>query len=136
MGCIHGREIKTSPKSKYDLIIEDDKDCYLNIYQENDVYFISGTLSPDVKKFFLIFKKEDEERLPVAISFELSDENFISNQYQFLKFCPSLSLHDLDNVIVQFPDDELSGIYSCDVSPSFPFAVDIKGSIKLKTLSE
>lgn len=136
MGCIQGRESRSPPKSKYDIIVEDDdNDYYLNIYQEKNEYIISGTLSPDVKKFFLIFKKEDEEKLPVAVSFELTDENFISNQYQFLKFCPNLSKEDLDNVVVQYPDDDLSGIYSCEVSPSFPFAVDVKGSIKLKSLS-
>jgi len=134
MGCIHGRESRSPPK--YDIIVEDDdNDYYLNIYQENNEYILSGTLSPDVKKFFLIFKKDDEETLPVAISLELTCENFISNQYQFLKFCPHLSKEDLDNVIVQYPDNDLSGIYSCEVSPSFPFPVDIKGSIKLKTLS-
>lgn len=136
MGCIQGRESRSPPKSKYDIIVEDDdNNYYLNIYQEKNEYIISGTLSPDVKKFFLIFKKEDEEKLPVAVSFELTDENFISNQYQFLKFCPNLSKEDLDNVVVQYPDDDLSGIYSCEVSPSFPFAVDVKGSIKLKSLS-
>jgi hypothetical protein len=140
MGCIHGRESRdTLSKPKYDIIIEDEqKDYYVNIYpSENDPdeYLISGTLSQDVKKFFLIIKKEDEERLPVAISFELSDESFLSSQYQFLKFCPNLSPQDLENVFVQFPDDELSGVYSCEISPSFPFAIDIKGSIKLKKLS-
>jgi hypothetical protein len=139
MGCIHGRESRDTSKPKYDIILDDDeKDYYVNIYQsENDPdeYLISGTLSPDVRKFFIIVKKEDEERLPVAISFELMDESFLSNQYQFLKFCPNLSQKDLQNICVQFPDDELSGVYSCEISPSFPFAIDIKGYIKLKKLS-
>jgi hypothetical protein len=143
MGCIHGRETgnrnenKTLPK--YNIILDDEKekDYYINIYQnENqpDEYLISGTLSPDVKRFYIVIKKEDEERLPVAISFELSDESFLSNQYQFIKFCPTLKPIDLNNVFVQFPDQELSSVYSCEVSPSFPFAVDISGSIKLKFL--
>lgn len=138
MGCIQGRESRNkNTPSKYNILLDDEKekDYYINIYQnENftDEYLISGTLSPDVKKFYLVFKKEDEERLPIAISFELSDESFLSNQYQFIKFCPTLKPLDLHNVFIQFPDSEISSVYSCDVSPSFPFPVDISGSIKLK----
>lgn len=136
MGCIHGRIEKTIPTSKYNIIMDsEDKDYYLNIYQDENEYIISGTLSPDIKKFYLIFRKEDEEKLPLAISVELSDNHFVSNQYQFLKSCPNLSQKDLNHVYVQFPDDELSGVYSCEISPSFPFALDIKGRIQLKNLS-
>ena len=130
MGCMNSKK----SISKYDVILnEEEKDYYINIYQENsDEYSFSGTLSSDVTKFYLVFKKEDEEKLPLAISFELSDEKFFSTQYRFLKLCLDKSLDDIGNIIVQFPEDNLSSIFSCDVSPSFPYPVDIKGSIRLK----
>ncbi len=131
MGCLFAKK----SKSKYDVIIEEEeKEYFLNIYQESnpDEYIISGTLFPNVKQFYLIFKKQDEERLPIAFTFEISDETFISNQYQFLKICPDEKKEELSYVHIQYPEDELSSIYSCQLSPSFPFPVDINAKIKLK----
>ena len=130
MGCMN-----TKPKSTYDVILdeEEDKIYYMNIFKNSsDEYSFTGVLSPDVKSFHLIFMKEDEERLPFAISFDLSDDGFQGSQYQFLQSSLTKSKEDLENVIIQYPDDELSHVFTCLLSPSFPYAVDIKGTIKLK----
>jgi hypothetical protein len=129
MGC-------TKSKSKYNIIIDDqDQPYHLNIYKETDnEYIFSGVLKPNLTKFYLLFIKEDEERLPLAISFVISDDSFTSHQYQFLKLKPNQSIDSLENITIQFPDEDLSQIYSCDVSPSYPFIVDIYGRIKLKDL--
>jgi hypothetical protein len=133
MGCMNSKRINTI---KYDVMIEDeDKDYYINIDTKSiDEYHIDGVLSPDVKKFYLLFKKVDEEKLPLAISFEVSDENIRANQYQFLRLCPNKSLSEIGSVCVQFPEEELSNVYCCDVSPSFPYPVDVKAIVKLKTV--
>lgn len=127
---------RTTTAIKYDVIIEDEeKDYYMNIDKHStDEYHIDGVLSSDVKKFYLLFKKVDEEKLPLAISFEVSDENFRVNQYQFLRLCPNKSLSEIGRVCVQFPEEELSSVYCCDVSPSFPYPIDVKGIVKLKNV--
>lgn len=131
MGCKNAKQ-----EHNYDVII-DDPDLPVSIYIEEDNfgYKFHGILSSDVKRFYLIFKKEDEEKLPLAISFELSDENFLANQYQFLKQCIDKQKEDLEGLVIQFPDDIHSSIYSCDVSPSFPFPVEIKGNINLSRVT-
>jgi hypothetical protein len=132
MGCFKS-------KPKYESIIEyqeDQSSYFMNIYKpsENE-YIFSGVLSPDVKKFCLLFKKEDEERLPLAISFHLSEDNIHVHQYQLLRLSLELSLQDINNsTSIQFPEEELSSIYSCQISPSFPYAIDIYGTIPLKSL--
>jgi hypothetical protein len=128
MGCKNAK-----PIDKYEIIIDDpDLPVSIHVERENDGYKFHGILSSDVKRFYLIFKKEDEEKLPLAISFELSDEHFLANQYQFLKPCLHKQKEDMEGLVLQFPDEILSTIYSCDISPSFPYPVDIKGNIKLK----
>lgn len=131
MGCMES-------KPKYDVVIEyQDKPYHLNIYKESeDKYVFTGVLKPDLTKFFLVFMKEDEEKLPLAISFDISDDDFTSHQYRFLKPNPDKSIDSLENITIQFPDKELSYIYSCEVSPSFPFVTDIRGEITLKNVNE
>ena len=41
-------------------------------------------------------------------------------------------VEDLDCVVIQFPNEKLTNVFCCDVSPSFPFPVEISGCIKLK----
>ena len=130
MGCMN-----TKPNYKYDFSLDEEQDriYYMNIFKNSsDEYSFTGVLSPDVKSFHLIFMKEDEERLPLAISFDLSDDGFHGSQYQFLQLSLTKSKEDLENVVIQYPDDELSNVFSCLLSPSFPYAVDISGTIKLK----
>jgi hypothetical protein len=133
MGCV-GCKQKTIQKN-YDIIIEQPNDgfAFLNIYQNDtpDEYLFYGILSPNVNRFHLVFKKQDEERLPLAISFEINDEHFLANQYQFLKHCFDKKVEDLDCVVIQFPNEKLTNVFCCDVSPSFPFPVEISGCIKL-----
>lgn len=128
MGCMKS-------KPKYQIIIESkEQPYYLNIYKDSEnEYIFTGVLSPDITNFYLVFKKVDEERLPLAISFELSDDDVFTNQYQFLKLRIDKTISNIENTSIQFPDTELSNIYSCDVSPSYPFPIDIYGRIKLKT---
>jgi len=135
IGCKFGKP-KSYPKS-YEILIEEDSDVYqgfINIYQSGDPeeYKFYGILPPDVKKFYLVFKKQDEERLPLAISFEIRDDTFLSNQYQFMRQCIDKNAKELDCLVIQFPDSELTNVYCCNVSPSFPFPVEVSGEIKLK----
>jgi len=127
MGCIKS-------KSKYDVVIEyEDNPYHLNIYKEtDDEYIFSGVLKPNLTKFYLLFMKEDEERLPFAISFNISDDGFVSHQYQFLKLDMENTSNHTDNITIQFPDKELSSVFMCDVSPSYPFITDVYGRIDLK----
>jgi hypothetical protein len=105
----------------------------LNIYRNDKGYKFQGVLPSDTKKFYLLFRKDDVNNLPLAISFELRDDFFLINQYHFLR-PDDKPKQELENLILQFPEDELSETHSCDVSPSFPFSVEIEGEIILKTI--
>ena len=136
---MEGKINNHNPK-KYQIILDEQKEspAFINIYQneDSDKYLFYGILSPNVNKLYFVFKKQDETRLPLAIGFELNDEYFVSNQFQFLKHSYDKKLNDLDCIVIQFPDSELSDVYFCEVTPSFPFPVEISGEVKLKMIEQ
>ena len=112
-------------------------DPCINIFQRKDIYnkegsardyIFQGVLPSDTKKFYLIFKKEDEQDLPLAVPFELRDDYIVINQYHYLR---PTNEHP-DHMIIQFPDSELSQTFVVEVSPSFPYPLEIYGEIKLQ----
>lgn len=118
----------------YHSIQKKTNNSYIQIYLVSDnEYAFYGIIPPDGEEFYLVVKKEDEDRLPIAISFEVSENHHICNQYQMIQLCLDEVNLKKQNIIVDFPYEELSHYYCCPISPRFPFAVEIYGSIKLKT---
>jgi hypothetical protein len=110
-------------------------DSYIQIYLvSKNEYSFYGIIPPDVEEFYLVIRKEDEERLPIAIQFEISEMNHICYQYQMIQSCFQEDHLKKENIVLDFPYDQLSHYYHCPISPRFPFATEIYGSIKLKTL--
>jgi hypothetical protein len=135
-------QTKEQPKPLMEIIRKNpESDPCINVYQRKDTYnkegsardyLFQGVLPSDTKRFFLLFKKEDEEDLPLAIPFELRDDFFLISQYHFLKPSMDKKKEEVQNLILQFPESNLTDLYVCDVSPSFPFPVEITGEIILK----
>lgn len=111
-------------------IIQHKDPLFMNIYIENNQYCFSGVLDIDSDHFYLVFLKQHEDRIPLAVHFEISDETFTSQQFQ-LMFLLNQSPQEMDNLILQFGQEDMTNVYQINVSPSFPFPVDIKGSIKI-----
>jgi hypothetical protein len=43
-----------------------------------------------------------------------------------------LDVEFVDNIVVQYdPSERMTGLYQIEVSPSFPFPVDVKGVVKI-----
>jgi hypothetical protein len=131
MGCKKSK-INIKPVEKIYNIDKPKGNSYVQIYlKSNDEYGFFGILSPDIEFFYLVFRKEDEDRLPVAIPFEISDNNHICNQYQFLKI--GLDMEEIpNNIYLEYKYEKLSNYYLVDITPRFPFAIEIYGSVHLK----
>jgi hypothetical protein len=121
----------------YDVEIKKDNLVFIHISKPNsNQYNFGGILTPEADYFYLLFDKEDEELLPIAISFQIENENeILCNQYQMLSLCLDMNPIHQNNIYIQFHFDKLSHIYSCKISPCFPFPVEIFGTIRLKNLN-
>ena len=111
----------------------DAKPLFMNIYicEDGDKisYVYSGVLPPDCQCFYLVFQQMDEERLPFATEFKISDDLFDSFQYQLLSKT-NLPVTEIPNLFLQF-EKETTTLYFVSISPGFPFPVDICGQIIL-----
>jgi hypothetical protein len=124
MGC----EMSSQPN-----ISKQKVSSYIQIYLvSSNEYAFYGIVPPDGEEFHLIFKKEDEERLPIAIAFEVSEMNHICNQYQMIQKCWNEEEIKKENMILDFNCSEFSNYYSCSITPRFPFAIEIYGKIHLR----
>lgn len=133
MGCKNGKQKETLLDR--DHLKANNSPIFMNVYTiDSTTYGFSGVLNADSKFFYLVFLKKDEDKLPLAVNFELSDDAFIVSQYQFLSQCQENPETGL--VTHQFEDTQVTAYYRCEVSPSFPFPVDIKGIVKIKNDSE
>ena len=133
MGCEMSQP-KYYPNYEEIINTKKNNNVHLQIYlvSENE-YAFYGIVPPDQEEFYLVFRKEDEERLPIAISYEVSEEQHLCNQYQMIQVCLEDNHLKKENIILDFTSTQLSHYYSCPISPMFPFAVEIYGSVKLKT---
>jgi hypothetical protein len=104
---------------------------FMNIYKPYEKqYVFSGVLNSNCKHFYLVFDQNDEHKLPYAIEFQISDESMNCRQYQLMNLLDK-DFDEYDHLFVQMDDAKLSKLYMIDVSPSFPFPVDISGNILL-----
>jgi hypothetical protein len=120
-------------------------DFFMNIYKEGNNYKISGVVGPDSTRFYLVFYKRDQEMLPFAIDFSVNDSVFETQMFQLL-----IPLPNDDNlssiysgIFFQYcenclnkddpasADELLSNLYYVDISPSFPFSVEISGFVRI-----
>jgi hypothetical protein len=132
MGC---EMSSLSPPDKFHHLINQKEKVYsyIQIYLvSSNEYGFYGIVPPDGEEFYLVFQKEHEERIPIAISFEISEMNHICNQYQMIRFCSNDEYIEKQNIIIDFPKTNLSNYYYCPISPRFPFTIEIYGSVQLK----
>jgi hypothetical protein len=115
------------PENYFDIV----EPLFMNIYKTYDEkeYVFSGVLNSNCQHFYLVFDRNDEHKLPYAVEFQLSDESINCRQYQLMNLLDKD--YEYDHLFVQMEDVKLSKLYMIDVSPSFPFPVDISGKILL-----
>lgn len=115
------------PENYFDIV----EPLFMNIYKKtNQEYVFSGVLDSNCKYFYLVFDKKDENKLPYAVEFHLSDESINCYQYQLMSLL-NKSTDQVENLFVQLDEGQLSNLYMVCISPSFPFPIDISGNILL-----
>ncbi len=69
--------------------------------------------------------------IPLAVNFTIFTETFETRQFHYL-LESYLDVEFVDNIVVQYdPSERMTGLYQIEVSPSFPFPVDVKGVVKI-----